>query len=208
MSPLYAAQDTWLGTTDGNWATTTNWSVVPVDGDSLLFTGIAPNLTTNDNLSSLTTISGITFDATAGAYTLNGATATLGLSGGISDLSTAADAINLNLALGGTESISVTQSAGLLTIGGTISGSGFGITKTGVGTLTLTGADTYTGPTTVSAGILKLDFNAAGAATTILNPSSGLVLGGVAHLPSMARPPDRHRRLLVSRSMRAAPSYP
>jgi autotransporter-associated beta strand protein len=69
------------------------------------------------------------------------------------------------------------QSVSTATIGSVIGGS-VGLTKAGTGNLVLTGANTYTGATTLNGGTLTLDFNAAGAATTILNPSSGLVFGG------------------------------
>ncbi len=69
-----------------------------------------------------------------------------------------------------------------LTVGGVISGGGFGLTKAGPGTLTLTGASTYTGATTVFGGTLNLDFSAAGApASNIINASSNsspLVMSG------------------------------
>ena len=61
------------------------------------------------------------------------------------------------------------------------------ITKSGVGTWKLTGANTYTGATTINAGTLNLDFSAAGApASGIINngavsnatANSALVLGG------------------------------
>ncbi len=61
---------------------------------------------------------------------------------------------------------------------GSLNGSG-GITKIGAGTLTLTGANLYTGTTAANGGTLKLDFSAAGApAANILPSGSALALGG------------------------------
>jgi RHS repeat-associated protein len=57
----------------------------------------------------------------------------------------------------------VTTTAGLLTVGGIISGA-FGLTKAGAGTLTLSGANTYTGGMTLSAG--QIDINNAKAIGT------------------------------------------
>ena len=54
------------------------------------------------------------------------------------------------------------------TISGEISG-GFSVTKTGTGTLILTGANTYTGSTTVSAGTLQVGNGTSGS---IANTSS------------------------------------
>jgi autotransporter-associated beta strand protein len=78
---------------------------------------------------------------------------------------------SLNLGTGAVAlgaSPTVTVGAGTLTVGGAISGA-FGITKAGPGRLHLTGSNSYTGGTTVSAGILSL----GGAGGTELGTVSG-----------------------------------
>lgn len=71
-----------------------------------------------------------------------------------------------------------------LTVSGSISGSGKGLTKWGAnGTLYLQGTNTYTGGTAVNAGILQLNFNTATAPlTNIVSSSSPLSLGVVGTL--------------------------
>ncbi len=70
---------------------------------------------------------------------------------------------DLNLGTGSvtlttTPTITVSGSASTLTVGGVIddAGCGFGLTKDGPGTLALSGANTYSGPTTVLAGNLNV----------------------------------------------------
>ena len=67
------------------------------------------------------------------------------------------------------------NSAGTMSVSSVISNSvgGFGVTKTGVGTLTLSGANTYTGDTTVSSGRLALS-----GSGSIANSSSVELAGG------------------------------
>jgi autotransporter-associated beta strand protein len=67
------------------------------------------------------------------------------------DLGTGAVAMNATRTL--------TVSANTLTVGGAISGSGFGLTKNGAGTLVLSGNNSYTGATTIHAGTLTIDAN-------------------------------------------------
>ena len=65
-----------------------------------------------------------------------------------------------------------------LTVSGQISG-GFGITKAGNGTLTLSGSNSYTGATTVSAGVVNIRNNAAlgtTAGSTTINSGAALQL--------------------------------
>jgi autotransporter-associated beta strand protein len=71
---------------------------------------------------------------------------------GPNDLNLGTGAVTMNA------SRTVTVSAGKLTVGGAIgqSSSGFTLTKSGTGALTLSGANTYTGATTVNDGILQL----------------------------------------------------
>ena len=59
------------------------------------------------------------------------------------------------VALPATRNVS-TNGTGTLTVGGVISGVGFGLTKSGSSTMVLSGASTYTGATIVSAGTLIL----------------------------------------------------
>ncbi len=83
--------------------------------------------------------------------------------------------------LGTIGSLTVGVSGGSSTFGGTIVGSG-GLIKSGNGTFTLTGNNTYTGATTVSNGIVNIQSNTAlggtGTGTTVADKAS-LQLQGV-----------------------------
>jgi len=138
-----------------------------------------------------------------GTFTITGGNLS-NSNGGVTLLSTNAEAWNgdfgyvntgaNNLNLGtGNVTLSATRTinaagAGSLTVGGIISGSGFGITKTGAisGALILTGASTaansgYTGTTTISAGTLQV----SGASGSIA-ASSNTVLTGTGTLTTGA----------------------
>ena len=75
------------------------------------------------------------------------------------DFTYAGSANNLNLGSGAVTlgaSRQVTVSANTLTVGGIISGSSYGLTKAGGGTLALSGANTFSGTTVISGGTLTL----------------------------------------------------
>ena len=76
--------------------------------------------------------------------------------------------------MGGNRAISV--SANVLTVGGNISGATFGITKTGAGTLALTGTSSYTGSTIVQNGTLKLGASGSIATSSAVSISAGATL--------------------------------
>ncbi len=86
---------------------------------------------------------------------------------------------NLNLITGG-NLLTINTARGLaasdLTINGSIINGG-GILKTGNGTLTLNGGDTYTGPTTVAAGTLALGSSASLASPVTVQSGAKLVIG-------------------------------
>ena len=122
----------------------------------------------------------------SGTLTLNNASAagsgTLTLNGGTLD-NTSGSAITLstnnaqnwngNFAFTGTKDLNlgtgavamnatrtITVNGGNLTVGGVISGSGYGLTKAGAGNLLLSGANTFNGPLTIDAGTVLAATNA------------------------------------------------
>ena len=81
-------------------------------------------------------------------------------------------AINVPFSLNTDAAINVTESDGVLTLGGVVSGE-YGIIKTGIGTLSLTQSNTYSGATSLNAGTLTLSGSAGALANT-----SGITLNG------------------------------
>ncbi|MBZ9922178.1 autotransporter-associated beta strand repeat-containing protein, partial [Mesorhizobium sp. BR1-1-7] len=113
------------------------------------------------------TTTGIT--TTAGTLDLNGfnmSTTSIAGTGGTLALGSANLTLNLGTGVSNT-------------YGGSITGVGGSLTKLGAGTLTLTGASTYTGTTPLGGGTLALDFSPAGGPTSgIISASSALVMSG------------------------------
>jgi autotransporter-associated beta strand protein len=152
-----AAANFWNG--GGNpafaWSNTANWSAsqAPTNGQPVIFAGTVGLSNTND-IASLNA-AGITFQNTAGAFTLTGNS--VQLSGPIVNSSAATQTIGLSMVLtGGNQTI--TAASGNIVLAGVLddAGSGYGITTAGANTITLSAANTFSGPTTVTAGKLDL----------------------------------------------------
>ena len=162
----------WTGLgTNNNWSTAQNWNInVPQAYDILQFAGTTRLAPFND-LTIDTPYNGIAFNAGAGAFTLNGNRFVLN-SGSITNNSNNTQQINTDIVLGSNAgTINCATSAVLLR--GNISGSG-SLIKIGTPTLSLSGNNTYTGNTYISAGIISvLNNNPFGTGSVYLSGQSG-----------------------------------
>ncbi len=186
-----AATLTWTGATGGTWSDATNWSTTtaPTSIDDLVILGPA-NLagSLSIDFASAATVNSLTFTDSSPVTLTNQLSAldqvlTLGAGG----LTTGSGAVTLgdvlstqriNLALGASQTWNV--GAGGLTVPGVLSGAGFGLTKMGPGTLTLTSAatNTFTGGLTLRAGTLALDFANLSTPTNLVSNANALTLNG------------------------------
>jgi len=122
-----------------NWSTSPNWSVAlpAASGDAVTFAGTTrptPNLDVNAS------VTGVTFDATAGSFNLgtaNSSTLTL-TANGILNLSASPQTVNVPLTMGGAQTLNA--SAGNLTISNTLDKAGNLLTVTGTANTALKGS--------------------------------------------------------------------
>jgi hypothetical protein len=149
-----------------------NWDIAPAEGNNLAFPSVASNLTNNNDLTSTSGFGSLTLSG--GGYTITGNV--ISLSGSVdSSQSSGTNTVNLPISFGSnTATVTVDNGGALLDLGGLITGSG-GLTKEGSGQLDLTADNTFTGTTTINAGILAVDGNQQNSPVTI---NSGATLGG------------------------------
>lgn len=161
---------TWDGGGANNyWATAANWvgDVAPVAGDDLVFQGTVRKSTQN-NLAAGTAFESITLASTG--FTLAGNSITLN-NGVTLNSGLASGVISLDMALGGTMTANVGGTT--LTLSGVLSGN-TSVTKSGSGTLALTGANTYSNGTSIDAGVLKFDTGGLGSGSIALSSAGTL----------------------------------
>jgi autotransporter-associated beta strand protein len=164
-----------------SWSLKNNWNGAgntgPVAGDNLVFAGTNKLTNTND-LTAGTSFVGILFDASAGAFVLNGNAITL--SGNVTNQSGSLQTINLAITLG--SHITFEASSAGMVLGGVVSGTN-GLVKNGDYDLLLTAANTYSGGTTVNAGTLTL----AGSGTLGATNGALSIVAGTVDLGGLAR---------------------
>ncbi|MEY4386967.1 MAG: hypothetical protein RLY20_2250, partial [Verrucomicrobiota bacterium] len=158
---IVATNEVWTGAgANDNWSTSPNWSIVnPANsGDAVTFAGttrLTPNLDTN------LSVTGVTFDATAGSFNLgtaNGSTLTL-TANGIVNLSANPQVVSVPVTLSGSQTLNT--SAGSLTLSNTLNKASNLLTVTGTATTVLSGPISGSGSLfKKGSGILTVTTNA------------------------------------------------
>ncbi|MEI6674103.1 MAG: autotransporter-associated beta strand repeat-containing protein, partial [Verrucomicrobiota bacterium] len=163
----------WSGTSNASWGTLANWKTT-VSNNTTVTTTPGPLTdvsfyTTTPAGTNLTITLGADFEIKSLTYLASATSATT--IDGSNMLSLKSGGITVNTPSSGTPTHTISAKVGLeasqtwtvntnaaLTVSGVISdfGGAYGLTKSGVGTLTLSGANTYLGTTTVSAGTLAI----------------------------------------------------
>lgn len=173
----HAASRTWDGGgADANLTTALNWvtDVAPSANDTLNLDG-ATRLAPNNDFTAGSLFNGIAFTAGAGAFTLGGNS--IGLNGAITDNSLSAQIISAAMTLTATEVVNVSSINGSLALSGAISGTTFGLVKTGSGLLTLANsANTFSGPVAITGGTLSIATDSAGVANALGSGASAVNL--------------------------------
>jgi len=166
-----------------NWSDKNNWGGTAINGaDTLIFAGTTQLTNVNDidpTTASGTNVS-ITFNNTAGAFTISGSAMSFTGASVLTNQDTNTQTISLDgFILAGTGTQTIAATSGELLINSVISGT-TPLNFTGLRT-TLTGANTYTGLTTITSGAVNIqDASALGGTTngTVVRAGGALELQG------------------------------
>ena len=182
------------GGSDNTWTNVANWTTghQPNVGDPVLFAGTTQ---TTANMNTNFSIGSLTFYSSAGNFSITNAAYTLTLTGGVTNDSANGQTINVPVSLGANLAINalvgnltfgqnianngntVTFAGGYnVTVNGAITGSA-GLTQSGTGTLTLTGANNLTGTTVVSNGAVIVGGTANQSLGSTIVVKDGATLG-------------------------------
>ena len=153
-----------------DWTQADNWSgAAPVALDALQFAG-STRLAPNNDFANGTSFSSITFNSGAGAFTLGGNR--ILLNGDITNGSGNLQTVTMAMTLSAPYTVTSTGTGSII-LSGIIDGTG-GVTKSGAQTLTLSGANTYSGTTVLSSGTLNIN-HATALGTSIFTISGGRI---------------------------------
>ncbi|CAN5667549.1 autotransporter-associated beta strand repeat-containing protein [soil metagenome] len=186
ISKVWAFTD---GSNDSNWASIPTGPVqglAPGSGADVFFsvtngTSVAPTDTT---LGADMTIKSLTIQDTVNTFSLNADGHTLTITPGVPtagitiNASVPASTIAANVALGAAQTWT-NNSANAMTVSGMVSGTN-NLTKAGSGQIILTGANTYSGTTTINAGNLQVGIGGSGKTGTgavTVNGASAILSG-------------------------------
>ncbi|HWP40422.1 MAG TPA: autotransporter-associated beta strand repeat-containing protein, partial [Tepidisphaeraceae bacterium] len=160
--------------TNTSWSEPSNWNVAPAEGGDVFFAQAGSLATVN----TATTVGSIQFNIATG-FTIAGS-ATLTINSGIGVTGAGNYSISTPLSLGANNTWNI--ATGSLHVSGVIGGTS-ALTKTGTGTLTISSASTYSGPTTISQGVLEISVlgnhdQASGIGSSANNDASNLLIDG------------------------------
>jgi fibronectin-binding autotransporter adhesin len=184
----------WKGAgVNSNWTTLNNFTTDiggstprtdPLDSQtSVIFVATGGSGFSNTSLGADTTISSLTYNV-GGVGISSGNTLTIASAGNALTVNTgvgsAAETIGANVAMGGSQTWTVTDANSTLAVSGNISGLGASLTKAGSGTLVLSGNNSYNGLTTVAGGYLNIQGSDAldGTASVTVNTGAALQMQG------------------------------
>ncbi len=165
---LHAADGAWINNANGNWTTSSNWygSAPSATGDTAYFLNVISadrtiTLNASRSIGSLFFNSPYTYTISgANSLTLNGSTGlTLNGSGGAF--------INVGTLTLASSQTWTGSGTGNATVQNTIAGSGTSLTKSGAFTLTLNGANTFSGGLTLNSGLTQFGSNTAAGSGTL-----------------------------------------